>query len=82
MDDRTEETRKGECLRRGWFLAMSGEHANWREVEALLVARGWPEAPRWLDDADLRQKMDETCARARSIRDEANGGGPIRPSNR
>jgi hypothetical protein len=82
VDDQTEQARRGQCLRRGWLLAMSGEAAGWREVEALLVARGWPEAPRWLADEDMRRKMDETCQKAREIRDRGTTGGPGRPSNR
>ena len=44
---------------------MSGEHASWQEIVTHLVARGHDDAARWLEDAHLRKRLDETCQAAR-----------------
>lgn len=61
----SEEAQKARTVQRAWYLAMSGEHLSWREVEAGLLSLGFNEAAKWLSDPRLRQRLDETCKAAR-----------------
>jgi hypothetical protein len=61
----TDPERKARVVQRSWLLAMSGECADWRAVEARLLALGYFDAPRWLRDPELRRSMDSVCRTSR-----------------
>ena len=62
----SDPERKAAVVQRASLVAMSGAYGNTEEVERRLVALGYREAPRWLDDPDLRQVMDRVCAESRA----------------
>ena len=59
----SEQERKAQVIQRAWWLAMSGEFGSWREVESRMLTLGFVDAPRWLADPVLREKMDTVCRR-------------------
>jgi hypothetical protein len=62
----SDPERRAVVIQRAWLVAMSGAYANTGEVEGRLVALGYREASRWLDDTELRQAMDRVCGESRS----------------
>ena len=57
----TEQARRIRTTQRGWWFAMTGLYANWHEVEARLLELGELEAPRCLNNPQLRAAMDRVC---------------------
>ena len=62
----TDPELRAVVIQRAWLVAMSGAFIDTGEVENRLVALGYREAPRWLNDSELRQAMDRVCALSRA----------------
>lgn len=77
----SDEDRRERTIQRAWWAAMSGDHGNWREVERSLIALAYRDAPRWLTDSHLRQRLTDTCKAARDAGDGASGKSDIAHSD-
>ncbi|MBR1219042.1 hypothetical protein JQ557_13645 [Bradyrhizobium sp. U87765 SZCCT0131] len=55
-----------EVFREAVALAASGDHADWRSVQAKLVEKGYRRAPDLLDGNKIRAIIDAQCAIGRA----------------
>ena len=57
---------------RMWTLAYekarSGHYGGWRDIEVELRYLGYPRARQWLDNEQIRERLDRMCAEAKKRR--------------
>lgn len=55
-----------EVFRQAVALAASGDHADWKSIQAKLVEKGYRRAPDLLDGHKIRAIIDAQCAIGRA----------------